>query len=113
VLSHERLQRATGWFDRFGDRVVFVARLVPGTRAMVFVSAGVRAVPAGRFLRHDVLGASLWVPGMLAIGHSLGAPIGGIDIAVAWVSRSGVWVSAAAIVLLLLWLAWGREESKL
>lgn len=113
VLSRERLERATRWFDRFGDRVVFIARLLPGTRAMVFVSAGVRSVSMGSFLRHDALGASLWVPSVLAVGYASGTHIGNIESAIAWGSSGGVWIAAVAIVLLLLWQSWGREESKL
>jgi len=39
------LRVATRWFSRFGDRIVFFARLLPGTRLLVFLTAGVRAMP--------------------------------------------------------------------
>jgi len=113
VLSRERLARASDWFDRVGERLVFIARLVPGTRAMVFLAAGVRAVPGGRFLRYDLLGAALWVPAMLVIGHATGSHIGDLEAMGAWLSRSAGWVIAIAAMLLLMWLTWGREESKL
>ncbi|MDP3720302.1 MAG: DedA family protein [Acidobacteriota bacterium] len=113
LLSRERLARASGWFDRVGDRLVFIARLVPGTRAMVFLAAGVRAVPGWRFLRYNLLGAALWVPAMLVVGHASGSRIGNLEAMVAWLSRSAVWVMALAAVLFLMWLSWGREESKL
>jgi membrane protein DedA with SNARE-associated domain len=44
-LSPERLQRATRWFARCGQSLVLIARLVRGTRAIVFVTAGVHSVP--------------------------------------------------------------------
>jgi membrane protein DedA with SNARE-associated domain len=92
---------------------VLVARLVPGTRAMVFLAAGVRTLPVWRFLRYDLLGAALWVPSMLALGYVSGSRIGDLEMVIAWVSRSAVWMMAIASVLLLIWLSWGREESKL
>jgi membrane protein DedA with SNARE-associated domain len=92
---------------------VFIARLIPGTRAMVFLAAGVRALPVWRFLWYDLLGASLWVPSMLVVGHVSGSHIGSIETVMVWVSRSVVWVIAIAGVLFVLWLSWGREESKL
>jgi membrane protein DedA with SNARE-associated domain len=113
VLSPKRLERATGWFDRVGDHLVFIARLVPGTRAMVFLTAGARALPVWRFLWHDILGASLWVPGMLVVGYASGSRIGDLETMIAWMTRSSVWVMVIAMVLLLVWLSWGREESKL
>ena len=113
VLSRERLARATGWFDRVGDPLVLIARLIPGTRAMVFLAAGARALPVWRFLRYDILGASLWVPSMLLLGHASGSRIGNIETVMVWLSRSVAWVIATATVLFVLWLTWGREESKL
>lgn len=113
VLSRERLERATRWFNRVGHPLVFIARLIPGTRAMVFLAAGVRALPVWSFLRYDLLGACLWVPTMLVVGHASGSRIGDLEMVIAWVSRSGVWMIAIAGVLLLIWLSWGREESKL
>jgi membrane protein DedA with SNARE-associated domain len=92
---------------------VLVARLIPGTRAMVFLAAGVRALPVWSFLRYDLLGASLWVPGMLVVGYASGSRIGDLEAMVAWVSRSTVWMVAVTSILLLIWLSWGREESKL
>lgn len=113
AISGERLERATGWFNRVGHPLVLIARLIPGTRAMVFLAAGVRSLPVWSFLRYDVLGASLWVPSMLVVGHASGSRIGDLEMVIAWVSRSAVWMIAIASVFLLIWLSWGREESKL
>ena len=113
VLSSERLQRTTRWFARLGDGVIFIARLTPGTRALVFLAAGARAVPVWSFLRYDVLGAALWVPAMLAVGHASGNRIGNLNDAIGWLNRSAVWAVAGAALLLVIWLSWGREESKL
>ncbi|MBI4262901.1 MAG: DedA family protein [Acidobacteria bacterium] len=113
LLSRERLQRVTGWFDRVGDHLVFIARLVPGTRAMVFLAAGVRAVPVWRFLRYDLVGACLWVPTALIIGHASGSHLGDLESALAWLDRSSPRLIALVMALLLLWLSFGREESKL
>lgn len=113
LLSPERLRRATRWFGRLGDRVVFLARLTPGTRALVFVAAGARAVPVWSFLRYDVLGAALWVPAMLAVGHASGSRIGDLHDAIGWLNQSAQSAVALAALLLVIWLSWGREESKL
>lgn len=79
VLSPERLQRTTRWFARLGHGVVFIARLTPGTRALVFLTAGARAVPVWSFLRYDAMGAALWVPAMLAVGYATGTRIGDLE----------------------------------
>lgn len=113
LLSPQRLQRTTRWFGRLGNRLVFIARLLPGTRALVFVTAGVRGVPASSFLRYDMLGAALWVPSMLLVGYASGSRIGTLHDAVSSLNQSAAWVIALAGLLLVIWLSWGREESKL
>ncbi len=112
-LSPARLHRATNWFDRWGHVLVLIARLVPGTRAVVFVTAGIRAVPLKVFLGYDCIGAFLWVPAILTIGHVAGDRIGGLSELAELLNQETVWVVAFAATLLLIWLSVGREESKL
>ena len=113
VLSPGRLRRVTRWFDRIGPAAVFAARLIPGTRALVFVTAGLRGLPASRFLIYDLLGALIWVPLLLFLGHRLGDRIGDLTSVVRWTRDGSLWLTAVGVTLLALWLVWGREESKL
>lgn len=113
LLSSRRLETTTRWFARLGHGVIFVARLIPGTRAVVFLTAGAHGIPAGRFLRYDALGAMLWVPCMLLLGHASGAAIGDLGEVLEWLGRSAMWVMGAVALLFMLWLSWGREASKL
>lgn len=110
-LTPARLRRGTSWFDRWGDSLVLAARLVPGTRAIVFVAAGVRAMPLGTFLRYDVLGTLAWVPAMLTTGSVAGARLGSAAAAADWLAATSL-VVAAAWVLVLAWLTLGRGKSE-
>lgn len=112
-LSPARLRRATSWFDQFGNITIFVARLVPGTRAVVFATAGLRGVPLRTFVGYVSLGAAVWVPVTLAVGRSLGPRLGDVAEAIDTFQRASVWVAAAIAVLLVVWLTVGREQSKL
>lgn len=113
MLSPTRLRRASRWFERCGDIAIFFARLVPGTRAVVFLTAGVRDVPARRFVACDAAGALVWVPVMLWAGHGLGHRIGDLTAALEWLRQGAVWGLLLAASLLVAWLVMGREESKL
>jgi membrane protein DedA with SNARE-associated domain len=108
-----RLERATDWFDRFGDRIVLMARLLPGTRTVVFVGAGLRGMPVGRFLLHDTVGACIWVPVIVWLGTQLGEELGGLDRLFNDVGRLLWWLVAGAVVLALLRHFFRAEESKL
>ncbi|MDQ3419908.1 MAG: DedA family protein [Acidobacteriota bacterium] len=107
------LAAADRWLTRFGDRAVFFARLLPGTRAVVFLGAGLRGMPFGRFLLYDGAGALVWVPIVLMAGAQLGEEIGGLDQLGATIGRFAAWIAGALIVLILLWRWWRVEESKL
>jgi len=113
VLSPRRLRRATRWFDRLGPWTVFIARLVPGTRVLVFVTAGIRRISVWQFLTFDVLGACIWVPLLLFAGHFSGDGLGELGDAFQWLQRSAVLVLMLITILIAAWLRWGREESKL
>jgi membrane protein DedA with SNARE-associated domain len=107
-----RLRVATKRF-RHGHIAVFVARLVPGTRAITFLSAGVQRVPFYRFVIFDALGAAIWVPLILVVGAQVGQEIGGIERLFSRVANF-VWVLILlATVLAVAWRFFRTEESKL
>lgn len=108
-----RLQRFAAWFDRVGTGAVFLARLVPGTRAVVFVSAGLRGVPPRIFLAYDVAGALLWTPFMIWLGTELGERIGSLAQLMDGIARFAFWIILLGIVLLIVRRYWQREEPKL
>lgn len=110
VLAPARLQRVTRWFDRVDDRVIFFARLVPGTRVLVFVTAGLRAVPVQTFLWYDTLGAFLWVPAAMAAGHLASRRLGGINRVVEALQGETAWALAAAVLALVLGLVRRRAQ---
>jgi membrane protein DedA with SNARE-associated domain len=107
-----RLRIATRWFARYGDRLVFLSRLTPGTRLVVFVSAGVRGMPASRFLVYDALASLIWVPLLLWVGESLGERIGGFNAALAWIADRIFWVVIAVIVVLIARHVWISRSAK-
>lgn len=112
-VSARRLKSATAWLNRLGPRAILLARLVPGTRVITFVSSGVNGIPAGQFLKYDTIGALLWVPVALSCGYALGPEIGRLSDVVRFLNRGAGWLLAVLVVLIAARLLWGREESKL
>ncbi|MCU0256147.1 MAG: DedA family protein [Vicinamibacterales bacterium] len=102
LVRPAHLRIATRWFGRFGDPVVFIARLVPGTRLLVFLTAGVRAMPPGRFLLMDGMASVIYVPTTMWLGVKLGEQQGRLDRALGWVGdRVLLLIGLAAAVLLV------------
>jgi membrane protein DedA with SNARE-associated domain len=61
LITEERLQKAEGFFRRYGGAVVVVARFLAGLRQLNGIVAGTVKMRWRRFLVYNMLGAALWV----------------------------------------------------
>lgn len=75
LLTPERIDRAEGFFTRYGGGIVVVARFVEGLRQVNGIIAGVSGMPWRRFLAYNALGAALWVGTWVTLGVLAGAHI--------------------------------------
>ncbi|GAB7187320.1 hypothetical protein ATKI12_7151 [Kitasatospora sp. Ki12] len=78
LLTPARMERADGFFERHGGKVVAVARFVDVLRQTNGVIAGTTGMPWRRFLPFNVLGAVLWTGVWGTFGYLAGANIGGV-----------------------------------
>ncbi|MCK9537515.1 DedA family protein [Dokdonella sp.] len=70
LLTPRRYAKVQAKFDRYGNRLMFIARFLPGLRAAVFLTAGMtRRVSFPRFLALDGLAALISVPVWIALGY--------------------------------------------
>jgi membrane protein DedA with SNARE-associated domain len=77
-LTPERLDRAAGFFDRHGGKVIVIARFVEGLRQANGIIAGITGMHWTRFIPFNALGAALWVATWVAIGYFSGNHINSI-----------------------------------
>lgn len=112
LVRLDRVERFGSWF-RHGEAIVMLARFVPGTRAVVFVGAGLRGIPFRSFLFFDALGGAVWVPSMLAVGAWFGEEIGGVEQVLAGLANAFWALVLASALLGLAWRFFLSEESKL
>jgi membrane protein DedA with SNARE-associated domain len=71
-VSPRKLERARGWFDRFGTPVIFVSRFAPVIRSAFPYAAGVAEMPYRRFVVMATAGSILWVSGLAVLGYEVG-----------------------------------------
>jgi membrane protein DedA with SNARE-associated domain len=70
LLTPRRVAKVRSLYAHYGNRVMFVARFLPGLRAPVFLSAGMsRRVPFRRFLLLDGFAALISVPLWVHLGY--------------------------------------------
>jgi membrane protein DedA with SNARE-associated domain len=71
-LSHEKLERAERWFDRWEDLAVLVGRVTPLVRSFVSIPAGVFRVPFWRYTILTLIGSAIWCFVFAGIGWAAG-----------------------------------------
>ena len=103
LLTPERLDKATGFFERHGGKVVTIARFVEGLRQANGIIAGISGMHWAKFLAFNALGAALWVAVWTTVGYFSGSNINTIYDAA---SRVSTYLAIAVGVLLLGWIAW-------
>lgn len=72
-VSAEDLDRAEDWFDRWGDWVVLVARVIPIARSLVSIPAGMMRMGLVRFIVLTTIGSLIWNFILVFAGKQLGA----------------------------------------
>lgn len=74
-ITEERLDKAQGFFDRHGGKVVTIARFVEGLRQANGIIAGIVGMRWLKFLAYNALGAALWVALWTVVGYEAGSQI--------------------------------------
>lgn len=72
IRKHE-IDRAEGFFQRYGAPTAFVGRLLPGIRSVMGFAAGVSRMPIKPFVFYSALGVIPWTVGLVYAGTVLGA----------------------------------------
>ena len=71
-LSHEKLDRAERWFDRWDDLAVLIGRLTPVVRSFISIPAGIFRMPLGRYSVLTLIGSAAWAFAFAGAGYGLG-----------------------------------------
>lgn len=72
LLSKHDLDLADRWFDRFGEAIVFISRLLPAIRTFIAFPAGVARMNLKKFVIYTFAGSLPWCLGLAYVGQKLG-----------------------------------------
>ncbi|WP_040484377.1 DedA family protein [Lyngbya aestuarii] len=72
TLSVEDLERSQEWFNRYGNWVVLLGRVIPGIRTYISIPAGLENMQLFSFLVYSTVGTTLWISFLTIIGYWLG-----------------------------------------
>ena len=100
LLTPARLDKAAGFFNRHGGKVIVIARFVEGLRQANGIIAGISGMHWARFIPFNAVGAALWVATWVSVGYFSGNHIDSIyNTAASYQAYFGI---AVALVLLAL-----------
>jgi membrane protein DedA with SNARE-associated domain len=72
LLTEDDLDRALEWFNRYGEAMVFFARMVPTARSLISIPAGLVGMNPLRFTLYTAMGTALWISVLAYAGRILG-----------------------------------------
>ena len=110
VLTPKRYAMVQEKFVRYGNRMLFIARFLPGMRTTVYITAGTsHRVSFTRFLLIDGLAALISVPFWVYLGY-FGAD--NHEWLMKWVRRGqgSLWALVGLVVLTVLVLWWRHQR---
>ena len=73
LISEKDYDQSKHWFTKYGSRIVFLARLIPGIRTFISLAAGMFAMELKRFILYTFLGCLIWSALLTYIGYYLGS----------------------------------------
>lgn len=94
-FTPRRQRRVRAYFRRFGSKVIFIARFLPGLRFSIFFSAGCLHVRPSVFIIWDGLAALLSVPALVYLAYFFGEHL---DAVVRWARRSQYGILVLCVV---------------
>ncbi|KGQ71204.1 alpha-amylase [Chelonobacter oris] len=109
-ITFKRLKMVKDKFDRYGNRLLFFARFLPGLRTPVYIISGItRRVSFARFLLIDFMAAIISVPIWIYLGHHGAENIDWIKAQMRH-GQMGIYLILAAIAIFIGITYWKRKR---
>ena len=74
-VNGKKLERVEIWFEKYGDKAVFLGRMVPVMREMISVPAGLLKMKIPKFVTYTFAGSCVWSTGTILSGYYFGEAI--------------------------------------
>ena len=108
LLEEEHLKFTEKWFNKQGDKTIFISRFVPVVRHLVSIPAGIAGMALHKFLIYTFIGAAIWNSILLYAGFKLGSHWDKIH----QFSKEFDLIFVIAVVLFLAYFVWKHHKRK-
>lgn len=72
LVREKHLISAEKWFEKYGDKATFIARLLPVIRTVISLPAGIAKMRFKRFVLYSFVGSVPWTAMLAYVGYWLG-----------------------------------------
>ncbi len=96
LISEHEYQRADKWFKKYGDKIIFISRLLPGIRTIISLPAGMFEMDIKKFVIYTTAGCLIWSTILTYAGFYLGEN---------WQSLEGIYRKFEIIIVVLVAVA--------
>lgn len=72
LISHKDLDMADNWFKKYGEIIIFIARLLPAVRTFIAFPAGVARMNMTKFIAYTFVGSLIWCWVLGYVGMKMG-----------------------------------------
>lgn len=104
LLSRHDLDLADRWFAKYGELIVFTARLLPAIRTFIAFPAGVARMNMTRFTIYTFAGSLPWCLGLAYVGQKLGEQWDKNDTLKTWFHRFDFLIGIAGLLFVGWWI---------
>jgi membrane protein DedA with SNARE-associated domain len=108
-FKKKHLELTENLFNKYGDRVSFVGRLLPGIRTYVSLPAGIGKTKFTKFVIYTFTGSIIWNSMLTYVGMKLGSNWKNID-------KYSIYLDILAVIAIAVFLIWflynSRRKSK-
>ena len=75
-VSEKKLERVEIWFEKYGDKAVFLGRVVPLMRELISIPAGLLKMRFLKFIIYTFAGSCIWSAITILSGYYFGEALG-------------------------------------
>jgi membrane protein DedA with SNARE-associated domain len=104
-FKKEHLDSTENLFEKYGDRISFAGRLLPGIRTYVSLPAGIGKTNFTKFVAYTFAGSLIWNSMLTYVGMSLGSNWKNID-------KYSAYLDVAALLAVAVFVIWFVYKTK-
>ena len=112
-IDERHLDKAQGWFDRWGLWAIVFGRHIPGFRIAITVIAATMGVPYRVFAPSVAISTAIWAAVGMWLGATVGEAIGNVLFDRGWIYLLGLLllIVVVAVTLVVAWRRWSLSRA--